>query len=429
MRCVNIDWLEVYVLEDVNRYPCDADYFRKLGYFVHEREYGTRVYNEMFTIEDNEGHKWLEIRRNPASGDSSFTGLVPESCHIRLVNRQCYYTDAVDRLRHFLLMHNYIFKRIYRIDVCYDFEYFDSGDKPERFARRYLNRVYSKINQCKLAAHANEGWASFDWETLSWGHNSSMVTTKLYNKSKELASRGHDKPYIRRAWYDCGLVDDLVSMTRKDNKGKVYRPDIWRVEFSMKSAADRWLVIEDTSGKSIKKKPIPHTLALFDSPDKLWQRFEDLAYHYFRFKVVSYIDDRRGIVKFAQNKIQADVERKPQRKDRCPDKILFHFSKDRQFLRVSAVPAESQPEQSQVRLLRDLQDFRNMHSDMKIRKACEILIQNLSRYELIRVARSNTPEEIDALQRALAAKMDGCEESILKIAADIHELIVNKEIF
>ena len=46
-----------------------------MGYVVHEREYGTRVYNEMFTIEDGQGNNFVEVRRNPQSGSSSFTGL------------------------------------------------------------------------------------------------------------------------------------------------------------------------------------------------------------------------------------------------------------------------------------------------------------------------------------------------------------------
>ena len=73
-RCVNIDWLEVYCLESNERFPCNADYFRSRGFIVHEREYGTRQYNEMFTLEDERRNKWLEIRRNPASGSSSFSG-------------------------------------------------------------------------------------------------------------------------------------------------------------------------------------------------------------------------------------------------------------------------------------------------------------------------------------------------------------------
>ena len=51
-RCVNLDWLEVYALEDNSRYPCNADFFRREGYFVTERAFGTRQYKEMFTLQD-----------------------------------------------------------------------------------------------------------------------------------------------------------------------------------------------------------------------------------------------------------------------------------------------------------------------------------------------------------------------------------------
>ena len=89
-RCVNIDWLEVYVLESNDRFPCNAEYFRRQGYQVHEREYGTRVYKEMFEITSEAGDPLIEIRRNPASGSSDFNGLVEQSCHIRLPNWMLY---------------------------------------------------------------------------------------------------------------------------------------------------------------------------------------------------------------------------------------------------------------------------------------------------------------------------------------------------
>ena len=62
-RCVNVDWLEIYAQEDNMHYPMNADYFRGCGYFVTEREYGTRVYAEMFTIQDEHGNGWIEVRR------------------------------------------------------------------------------------------------------------------------------------------------------------------------------------------------------------------------------------------------------------------------------------------------------------------------------------------------------------------------------
>lgn len=163
--CVSVDWLEVYCLESNDRYPCNADYFRTKGYFVNERDYGTRQYAEMFTIEDEHGEPWIEIRRNPMSGQSVFSGLNPMSTHIRLVNRHCYFDDAIEKLRNFLTLHDYIFKRIFRIDICRDFEYFDSGDDPAKFCRRYLANKYAKINQCHLSAHGADNWSSFDWES------------------------------------------------------------------------------------------------------------------------------------------------------------------------------------------------------------------------------------------------------------------------
>ncbi|MBR0341902.1 MAG: hypothetical protein IJH64_06605, partial [Oscillospiraceae bacterium] len=66
-RVCNIDWLEVYCLESNQRYPCNAEYFERAGYYVRQREYGTRVYKEMFEITDKDGNPLIEIRRNPAS--------------------------------------------------------------------------------------------------------------------------------------------------------------------------------------------------------------------------------------------------------------------------------------------------------------------------------------------------------------------------
>lgn len=63
VRCVNIDWLEVFAMEIGA--PHDADYFIRAGFVVHVREYGTRIYNEMFTLEGQDGHPLLEVRRNP----------------------------------------------------------------------------------------------------------------------------------------------------------------------------------------------------------------------------------------------------------------------------------------------------------------------------------------------------------------------------
>lgn len=407
MRCVNIDWLEVYVLEDRNYFPCNADFFRSHGYFVRERDYGTRQYNEMFTLEDEHGEPFLEVRRNPCSGDSSFSGLVAESSHIRLVNRSCYFDDAVDRLRGFLIKFNYVFKRIFRVDVCLDFEKFDSGDDPARFCRRYLAGRYTKINQCKISSFGKDNWSAFDWETLSWGARTSMVSTKLYNKTKELAQGKGDKPWIKWSWYLAGLVDNPITLEKRDKNGAIYKPDIWRLEFSLKSAADNWIIIEDQSGKRVKKKAVQHRLSMFDSRDKLWQRMQDLCFHYFRFKKY-----KEGV-----------------RKDRCEDKGLFRFDTDHIFHKVSSLPADVKPDKDNDVLLRRLRAYRDCHSDMELRQACGIIIDQLERAEFRRVSPRDTWLENETLRRTLAEKLSGSPEDTMVIMARIRELLIKDEIW
>lgn len=429
MRCVNLDWLEVSCEEGNNVYPCNAEYYRERGYIVHEREYGTRVWGEMFTIDDAEGHPWIEVRRNPPSGKSEFKGLNEFSCRLRLVNAQCYVTDCIDRLRQFMLKHSYIFKRIYRIDIAYDFEFFDYGDQPARFARRYVNRKYRKINQCKLHAVAQDSWADFDWETLSWGSPTSMVSTKMYNKSKELATVSKEKVYIKMAWFNAGLVDDPVNFTKINSRGEIYTPEIWRVEFSIKSKADRWLVIEDQSGKRVKKKAIPHTLSLFDSPDKLWRRFEDLAFHYFRFKVATFKTARKGLVASPLGDIYNDTDRMPIRKDLCPDKRLFKFSQDREFLHIDNCTPARKPDKEQDVLKRRLIIYRNSHADVKIREACTILIAKLEDEELRHMTPKQIFSEVEALRRTLALRMRYPNVDIIETIAKIQDDLFNDEIF
>lgn len=429
MRCINLDWLEVSCEESNNRYPCNADYFIDRGYYVSVRDYGTRVWGEMFTIEDSDGHPWIEVRRAPPSGASSFTGLNERSCRLRLVNSQCYVTDCIDRLRAFLLQHDYIFKKIYRIDIAYDFERFDSGDLPARFARLYIEKKFRKVNQAKLHAFAADQWTDFVWESLSWGSPTSMVSTKMYNKSKELETVSKEKGYIKLAWFHAGLIDDPVNGLKVNSDGAKYKPEIWRVEFSMKSKAERWLVIEDQSGKRVKKRAVKHTLDLFDAPDKLWQRFQDLAFHYFQFKV----NKKRKVVLPPADGELADTEPSYEwqsvRKDLCPDKRLFRFDRDREFLHIdNCTPARKQDPDEAV-LKRKLIMYRASHTDEAIRAACAALIDAIEHEELRRLTPKQIFSEVEALRRTLALRLKYDDVKIVETIANIQEMLFNDEMF
>lgn len=406
-RCVNIDWLEIYALEDNDKYPMNAEYFRQHGYIVHEREYGTRVYNEMFTLEDGHGNNFIEVRRNPASGDSTFTGLSELSCHLRLVNRACYSNTAVRDLADFMVTHGYIYQRIFRIDVCYDFVVFDYGDKPETFARRYIEKRFSKVNQCKIRVIGDDGWTKFLWESLSWGAPTSMVGTKFYNKTRELEATGDKKPWIKQAWFESKLIPDPLNP-----------PDVWRIEFSLKSSAKNWIIIENADSRKKKKLAIPHTPELFDGRDRLWERFEELAHHYFQFRYVEY-----------KEKVNSDGERELKRKDLCRQKLLFRFNQNREFYKVEGVARESQPNKNDRILMTHLNLYRESHSGLDLRRAIDVILNNIDRDRLRRVTPHGTAYEIDQLRLAIATRTGWDYQCVLEAAKEIQELFKEKEIW
>lgn len=351
VRCVNIDWLEVHAREPFS-VRLDAYYYRCQGYRVEEREYGTRVYRQMFTILATNDEPLLEVRREPASfglkGIHDFN-----ECHLRLCNRTCYFDNAAAFFRDFLNKHGYTDVRISRIDLCLDFSKFDKGDDPQAFVRRFFRHKYAKINQGRISSHGEDTWSGQEWNSLSWGSRTSTVTTKLYNKTMELYDVKLDrykKPYIREAWFKSGLIDD-ISRVKKDG----VPVNIWRLEFSMTSAVKNWVRIE-LDGISKKFQSLKNTLDVYDNREKLLVMFASLARHYFRFKI------------YQEGK----------RKDRCQDKILFDFSGEQMVYKIGRNDTALGSGNSFVvrynRLMEKLKEFQSTHSGLELHKACDILI-------------------------------------------------------
>lgn len=384
-RCVNIDWLEIYALESMELFPCDANYFRSKGYFLKEREYGTRVYAQMFTIIDERDRPLIEIRRKPYSVKGRDGGFFPpESCHIRLANSTCYRDDAVTFLREFMAEHKYTFKKIYRLDVCLDFELFDRGDEPNLFLQRFMKGRYSKVNQANISAHGVDQWNGRLWNSVSWGNPKSMVSTKLYCKSLELA-QVKDKPYIRQAWHEAHLIDDPVNMLKRKKDGTIYKPDIWRVEFSVKSSGQKIVKI-DKNGDVDKPIILPHTLSMYDTKMKLLTIFASLAQHYFHFKI--YEPEKR--------------------KDRCEDKVLFDFSALDTFYKIDRLASHTAKTKPMDRLIVLLQNFYTCHPIPEVGKPVNELIEIIESYKL--KAMYDTPESLKhfrAMQLAIRNRLKG----------------------
>lgn len=298
-RIVGIDWLELYVNEG---YGIDysADGFRSRGYLVRERDYGTKTMKEMFTLLDDRGNPFVEIRRNPRGLDAGAIQTVYQEgdAYVKLANMYCYDENPVAIMCEFLRRENYHIKKIYRIDLFTDFEIFDSGDKPANVVRRIVNHTYSKINQSHRRTSGEDTWTECLDNWISWGRQGSMVNTKIYDKTKELKDTGMHKPYIIEKWRKAGYIDDVVNLTREKQPVQM-----WRIEFSIKGNAKGWIYVDKSESGDSESHMLEHNLELYASRQGIVNAIANLVPYYFRFKI------------YEEGK----------RKSLCQDKVLFIF--------------------------------------------------------------------------------------------------------
>lgn len=273
LKCINLDWLEVFCIEDGCR---DARYFQRLGWCVNEREYGTPLYKEMFTLVNEHGKPFLEIRRNPYSLRENGGIFEKGSCHIRLSNRTLYTYNPIQQLQEFLIKYNYTFKGITRIDIACDQLVFDNGMNPEKLISDYMSGLILKNRNSRINVHGSEKADGRNWNSIKWGSPSSPLSTKIYDKTLEL-KEASDKLYIKDSWVKAGLcdlqkvvyeyTDKKTRTTEKRSKMVIVKAGtrteqereiedveevkIWRVEFSIKSEARNWITIDNKHMLSI----------------------------------------------------------------------------------------------------------------------------------------------------------------------------------
>lgn len=298
-RIVGIDWLEMFVSERGDR-DYSANGFRARGFDVAERDYGTKTMAEMFTILDRRGYPFIEIRRSPRGLSSLGKSCVYQEgdSYVRLSNMYCYDADPVDLMCEFLSRERYTIKKIYRIDIFTDFEIFDSGDKPAKVVRRIVNHTYSKVNQAQRRVSGQDTWTECFDNWVSWGKKGSMVSTKIYDKTKELKETGMHKPYILELWRKYGYIDDITKIAREGHEVQM-----WRLEFSIKGNAKGWIYIDKDDTEDGGTHSLTHTLELYSQHQGIVNALANLIPYYFHFKI------------YEEGK----------RKSLCEDKILFIF--------------------------------------------------------------------------------------------------------
>ena len=299
---MGIDWLEMFVSERGDR-DYTANGFRARGYDVVERDYGTKTMAEMFTLLDRRGYPFIEIRRAPRGLSSAEKKMVYQDgdSYVRLSNMYCYDANPVAVMEEFLQRERYTIKKIYRIDLFSDFEIFDSGDKPANVIRRIVNHTYSKVNQSQRRVSGQDTWTECFDNWVSWGKKGSMVSTKMYDKTKELRETGMHKPYIAELWRKYGYIDDVTHLSKNG-----VEVQMWRVEFSIKGNAKGWIYIDKDDSEDGGEHHLDHSLKLYSQHLGVVNAFANLVPYYFHFKI------------YEEGK----------RKSLCQDKILFIFDKD-----------------------------------------------------------------------------------------------------
>ena len=301
-RVYGIDWLEMFVNESPS-----VDYspegFRKRGWWVEERDYGTKTMTEMFVLLDKRGYPFIEIRRAPRGLDKDARSTVYTygDSYVRLSNLYCYDSHPMRLMMDFLEKESYTIKKIYRIDVYIDLVRFDTGDIPKRVARRIVNHTYSKVNQTERRTSGKDTWTECLDNWISWGAAGSMVSTKFYCKTKEIRDTGMKKTYILENWRQAGLIDDITTLRLNGEE-----QEVWRLEFSIKGNAKGWIVIKDNDSEDGARHMVPHNPRCYMEPKGVLNAIANLVPYYFKFRYY-----KEGV-----------------RKSDCPEKVLFKFTED-----------------------------------------------------------------------------------------------------
>lgn len=215
---VNLDWVELHCEFDSllfrNQYGT-PDHSKIDDFSVRLREYGTRVFRYVSVI-SYKRREFATLCYCPLSSQDNGGILNPLMCHIKLENSWCYDDRWFELLKLALCVFRIKPKRLSRIDVACDIQYFECGLYAADLAQGLMRRKYYKIHQANWGAHGNDS-DKLSWHSLSFGSKNSPVFTRFYNKSLEL-SQAKDKQYIREVWQQVEMNPNR---------------DVWRIEFAL----------------------------------------------------------------------------------------------------------------------------------------------------------------------------------------------------
>lgn len=242
---ISLDWLEVYCLEPFSLSP---EFFKRKGFVVELRDYGTPQYSQMFTLKIGKV-PFVEIRRQPYSLKSQ-GGIFPDgACHIKLCNAMLYNHDSLRIFDKFLKKYHLKVQSVSRVDIAVDFAHMIDYKNPQDFVSDFLRNQIHLRGRYETRMFGVTSYGRRLVNSLSWGAHRTMVGMKMYNKTLEIEQCRH-KEYIRQFW----IANNLISPKKEE------QPDVWRIEFSIKTSCKFF----------IKKKAEQRGKLALEGPDQSW---------------------------------------------------------------------------------------------------------------------------------------------------------------
>ena len=141
---------------------------------------------------------------------------------IKMENATLYVAEWYFILTDILATLQWIPKKISRLDLCADFNYFVGGLLPSTFLRSYIRKQdasYLRMGSNKFCVYGLKDMHTTSFDSIRWGSRQNGVSVYMYNKSRELLEV-KNKPHIRALWQKHSLSTTL---------------DVWRVEISITS--------------------------------------------------------------------------------------------------------------------------------------------------------------------------------------------------
>lgn len=141
---------------------------------------------------------------------------------IKLENATLYVADWYFQLTDILAVLGWVPKKISRLDLCADFNYFVGGLLPSTFLRSYIRKQdasYIRMGSNKFCVYGLKDMHTTSFDSIRWGSRQNGVSVYMYNKTRELLEV-KNKPHIRALWKAHDLSTTL---------------DVWRVEISITS--------------------------------------------------------------------------------------------------------------------------------------------------------------------------------------------------